>query len=81
MARSNMLVAQRRTETPVADLTNAVWHKSSESINGDCVEVAVLAEDIAVRDSKDPEGPVLRFSPEAWKTFVRGSKDGAFDPS
>lgn len=42
------------------DLSRAQWKKSSYSGNsGNCVEVADLGTAVAVRDSKDPEGPVL----------------------
>lgn len=49
------------------------WHKSSHSGDegGDCVEVAVDREAIHVRDSKDPEGPILTIPPTAWADFVR----------
>ncbi|MDT0448801.1 DUF397 domain-containing protein [Streptomyces hesseae] len=48
------------------------WRKSSYSLaHGDCVEVASpLVRSIAVRDSKDPQGPALAFSSESWSTFV-----------
>jgi uncharacterized protein DUF397 len=50
----------------------AVWRTSSYSgQNGDCVEVASSAPDVvAVRDSKDREGPVLRFRPAEWRAFT-----------
>lgn len=49
-----------------------LWRKSTRSAgNGECVEVAVTAARVAVRDSKDPAGPVLRFGPEAWRDFTR----------
>jgi hypothetical protein len=59
------------------------WFKSSYSGNGgQCVEVATnLAPargTVAVRDSKDPAGPGLAFSPEAWGTFVSGVRGGDF---
>ena len=60
----------------------AIWHKSSYSGNGgaNCVEVARdLSRTVAVRDSKDPQGPVLVFSAEEWDAFVGGAKDGEFD--
>lgn len=57
-----------------------VWHKSSYSAQGaDCVEVAGSASACAVRDSKDPRGPVLAFTPRAWSAFVRTAKTGAHD--
>jgi len=43
--------------------------------------VALLAEAVAVRDSKDRGGPVLVFAPEAWAAFVDAAKSGGFDVS
>jgi hypothetical protein len=62
------------------DLSRAVWHKSARSSgNGNCVEVAVLDDAVAVRDTKDRSGPVLVFTPAEWSAFVAGAKDGEFD--
>jgi hypothetical protein len=48
--------------------------------NGNCVEVANLPGDqIGVRDSKDAEGPVLRFTPDEWDAFLGGVRNGEFD--
>jgi hypothetical protein len=60
------------------ELTGAVWAKSSRSgTNGNCVEVAFLGEGrVALRDSKDPGGPVLRFTRNEWSAFVDGVADG-----
>jgi hypothetical protein len=58
-----------------------VWRKSSfSSAEGqNCVEVAALPDGgRAVRDSKNPGGPVLTFSPGEWNAFIRGVKDGEF---
>jgi hypothetical protein len=58
----------------------AVWKKSSFSSDGpDCVEVAGTDSEILVRDSKNPTGPVLRFTPSEWDAFVKGAKAGEFD--
>ncbi len=50
------------------------WRKSSYSDNGgtDCVEVGApaTADRVLVRDTKDRGGPVLRFSPAAWRRFA-----------
>jgi hypothetical protein len=57
------------------DLTGARWCKSSRSNSsgGNCVEVADnLPGIIAVRDSKDPNGPALAFEPDSWRTFLSG---------
>ncbi|MFI6233864.1 DUF397 domain-containing protein [Micromonospora sp. NPDC050784] len=55
------------------ELTGARWRKSTRSngSGGACVEVAAnLPGLVAVRDSKDPVGPVLVFPPDAWRAFV-----------
>ena len=54
----------------------AVWRKSTYSNNGGaCVEIASGAPDmVAVRDSKDPDGPKLAFTPEEWKAFTSAVK-------
>jgi hypothetical protein len=57
----------------MADLTGAIWRKSTRSGNGGstCVEVAKnLPGVVGVRDSKDQQGPVLAFTPGAWRAFV-----------
>ena len=58
-----------------ADAPPVRWHKSSHSsANGQCVEVAPVAGGIAVRDSKNPAGPVLIFTRQAWAAFVEDLK-------
>jgi hypothetical protein len=48
-----------------------VWHTSSYSNGGDaCVEVAPAPDRVLVRDSKDPDGPVLAVTPDAWRAFL-----------
>lgn len=58
-----------------------MWRKSSFSDATDwCVEVTPLADgNIAVRDSKDPGGPVLTFTPAEWVAFLAGVRGGEFD--
>lgn len=60
------------------DLTDAAWRKSSYSGNngGNCVEVASLPGTIAVRDSRDPCGPVLLVTPQGWQAFTATLKTG-----
>lgn len=59
-----------------------VWVKSSfsDQHGNECVEVATLSDDVrAVRDSKNPTGPVLTFSTAEWSAFVHGVRYGEFD--
>jgi hypothetical protein len=62
----------------MSDLAGAIWRKSTHSNNGgNCVEVARnLPGIVAVRDSKDPAGAVLSFSPAGWQSFTVGIKAG-----
>ncbi|MFF2566517.1 DUF397 domain-containing protein [Streptomyces sp. NPDC058084] len=61
-----------------APLGSAAWRKSSFSGNtgGDCVEVADLTAHVAVRDSKNPAGPVLLARPAAFAAFVAAAAEG-----
>jgi hypothetical protein len=61
---------------------DAKWRKSTRSDNngGACVEVAVTADAIGVRDTKDAgRGPILTFTRAEWAAFVGGAKAGEFD--
>jgi hypothetical protein len=57
------------------------WKKSSLSgSTGNCVEVARNRPGmVAVRDSKDPHGLKLIFTPAEWEAFAVGVRDGKFD--
>jgi hypothetical protein len=58
------------------DVTRAVWRKSSYSGSngGACVEVGTADLAVAVRDSKDPNGPLLAFAADTWKAFAEQVK-------
>jgi hypothetical protein len=60
------------------DLTGAAWHKSTYSNNGgNCVEVAENQPGaVAVRDSRDPAGPSLIFTPSGWADLLTSVRDG-----
>lgn len=71
------------------DLSHAEWRTSGGSDDGgggNCVEVAFVPGSkegsehvIAVRDSRNPEGPKLIFTPAEWDAFTAGVRDGEFD--
>jgi len=65
---------------PATDL-DVSWRKSSRSgALGNCVEVATLANgEIAVRNSRFPDGPALVYTKAEIEAFVGGVKDGEFD--
>lgn len=61
-------------------MSMVTWKKSTRSNGGgNCVEVAMPPQVVMVRDSKDPQGAVLRFTADHWIRFVRDVKDGHFD--
>ena len=61
-------------------LQEAAFRKASECSDKTCVEVAITADAIGVRDSKDKgRGPVLAFTPDEWASFLNGAKKGEFD--
>jgi hypothetical protein len=66
--------------TPDIDLPRALWRKSTRSNNGGaCVEVATnLSGIVAVRDSKQGNGPVLTVTHDDWAAFTDKVKAGAF---
>jgi len=49
------------------------------STGGICVEVAKKNGFVGVRDSKNPNGPVLAYTTQEWEVFVAGVKNGEFD--
>lgn len=62
------------------NLSTVKWLKSSLSNGqGVCVEVAEIGDEIAVRDSKNPNGPHLRFARSEIAAWIAGCKAGEFD--
>lgn len=63
-----------------ASLLDACWVKSRHSnAEGNCVEVARVDGGVAVRNSRDPDGPALVYTSAEVAAFVAGAKDGEFD--
>lgn len=64
-------------------VSNLQWRKARRSANnGACVELALRPAkgQIYIRDSKDPNGPVMRYPRYSWRVFVADVKQGQFDP-
>ncbi|MFD4908002.1 DUF397 domain-containing protein [Kitasatospora purpeofusca] len=58
---------------------NSEWYKSTYSgQGGNCVETQIRTLAMAVRDSKDPDGPALMFPADAWAAFVGAVRGGEF---
>lgn len=85
----HLTTVRNSKETAVPPVRNGVrassldarWIKSRHSnAEGNCVEVAALTGgDIAMRNSRDPDGPALVYTPAEVAAFVAGAKDGEFD--
>lgn len=65
----------------MTETTGLRWRKSTRSAqNGACVELAALPDGtVGVRDSKDPNGPVLTFSRGEIRAWLHGVRAGEFD--
>jgi hypothetical protein len=60
---------------------NGGWRKSSFSGTTDCVEIMVVGDGVLLRDSKDTDGPALRFTHREWMAFLAGVSAGEFGVS
>lgn len=61
------------------DASSAEWRKSSQSGANNCLEVAFVDGKVALRDSKDRQGPVLFFSAAEWQALLDGVRAGEFE--
>lgn len=66
---------------PVADFAASQgWRKSQHSMaNGNCVEVRTADSAIAIRDSMNPNGDMLAYSAQSWRTFTAAARQGRYD--
>jgi len=61
-------------------MTDNLWIKASASANGgECVEMQRTDDVIVVRNSKDPDGPTLHYTPAEFAAWLDGAKNGEFD--
>jgi hypothetical protein len=70
-----------RNGMPASGIDGINWHKSRRSgpQGGNCVEIAHLPDgQVAVRNSRYPDGPALIFTSPEWDAFLGGAKDGEF---
>ncbi|HEX5542686.1 MAG TPA: DUF397 domain-containing protein [Micromonospora sp.] len=61
------------------DLSRAVWQRPDGDPSEGAVEIAFVDDLIGMRNSADPDGPVLVFTQDEWDAFVGGVQDGEFD--
>jgi hypothetical protein len=63
-----------------SERASLVWRKARHSTaHGQCVEIALAAGRVAIRDSKDPDGPILVYTKAEFSAFLEGAGNGEFD--
>lgn len=62
-----------------AERRGLAWLKVQCTANTQCVEVASTAGKVVIRDSKDPDGPILVCTPREFGAFLEGARNGEFD--
>ena len=58
--------------------SRVTWVRSGRCESSNCVEVALLGDEIALRNSQRPDGPIVTFSKDEWDAFLGGVMDGEF---
>lgn len=62
-----------------AEPVSTGWRKARRSMgNGNCVEISTTGAEVIVRDSQDPVGPMIAYSPGSWRTFAREARLGRY---
>lgn len=69
------------TEKPDVDFSDAEWRRASAAAGDEVSHVEVAHKDgmYGMRDSRDPNGDILVFTPGEWDAFVKGVHAGEFD--
>lgn len=71
---------RERDELYAMDISGVEWQRAPGDTSEASVEIAFLPGGaVAMRNSAEPEGPVLRYTAAEWEAFVLGAKDGEFD--
>jgi hypothetical protein len=74
------IIKESEMSSKGSELDGISWRKAQRSVNnGECVELARAQGMIAIRDSKNPTGPILMYNPAEWRAFLDGAKNGEFD--
>ena len=74
------MVMSRKVTLSEAERQSLAWLKAQCSTNnGQCVEIASTSDKVAIRDSKDPDGPILVYTPGEFRAFLEGARNGEFD--
>jgi predicted secreted Zn-dependent protease len=61
------------------DHKSLTWRTALSCDGGACVEVAADRDTVLIRNSRQPSGLLLEYTPEEWREFVSGIKKGDFD--
>lgn len=61
----------------MSDRSDLIWRTSSRSGGGSCVQIAADTDQVLIRDSKNPAGPVLSFDRTAFREFITFVKESA----
>jgi hypothetical protein len=61
------------------DATPRAWRRALKCASNGCVEVAMTGSEIAIRDSKRADSPILTYDATEWRVFIEAVKNGEFD--
>ena len=74
------MVMSKKMTLSESERRNLAWRKAQcSTINGQCVEIASTPGKIVMRDSKDPDGPILVYTLAEFNAFLEGARNGEFD--
>ena len=66
-------------DSRATNFLSEAWSRASRCASSGCVEARVIGDEVAVRNSKDPDGPTVSYDRQEWATFVAAVKAGEFD--